>query len=271
MPNIVLDARRRAVIPQDLCEDLNLPKGEPVVLTAMVQDGMLILEPVSAALARVQTQVRERAGQGALVGVPRVDPALAIQAACAVDASAVLALLRGEPGHELLAEAVAAGRTIHMSAVSLVGIEEALLGQGFDDAEVEQILAPLGLDIHSYSIAETMMARAFAGRDLDVGTRAALALAAAKKVPLVSAVLGGDVGGVVVRRLGEERGLADEEPVVVAEAEAEPVAPAPEKAVERVVAKPVVEVPVVHELDGGGLDFEKELKEATAALNGGKA
>lgn len=193
--NIILDSRRRAVLPLELCEGLGLTRGEPVVLTAMVQDGMLILEPVSAALARVQTMVRERAGQGALVGVPKVDPALAIQAACVVDASAVLALLRGEPGHELLAEAVAAGKTIHMSAVSLVGIEEALLGQGFSDDEIEAILAPLGLDIHSYSVAETMMARAFAGRDLDVGTRAALALAAARQVPLVSAALEGDVGG----------------------------------------------------------------------------
>lgn len=255
MPNIVLDARRRAVIPQDICEGLGLPKGEPVVLTAVVQDGVLLLEPVSNALARVQTLVRERAGQGVLVGVPKVDPALAIQAACVVDASAVLALLRGEAGHELLAEAVATGKTIHMSAVSLVGIEEALLGQGFSDDEIEAILAPLGLDIHSYSVAETMMARAFAGRDLDVGTRAALALAAAKQLPLVSAQLGGDVGGVVVRKLGEERGLPDEEPVVVAEAVAAPVVtPAPEKA----VAEPEL---VTHEIDTltSGLDFEAEL------------
>lgn len=255
--NIILDSRRRAVVPQELCEGLGLPRGEPVVLTAVVQDGVLHLEPVANALARVQTQVRERAGQGALVGVPKVDPALAIQAACVVDASAVLSLLRGEAGHELLAEAVATGKTIHMSAVSLVGVEESLLGQGFSDAEVEQILAPLGLEIAGYSVAETKAARAFAGHDLDVGTRAALALAAAKQVPLVSAVLGGDVGGVVVRRLGEEQGLPEEGEPVVAEAEAElAVATAAEKVVEPNAKVEPAEKAVAHEIDSlDGIDF----------------
>lgn len=265
MANFPMDARRRLFLPLEICEGLGLPKGQPVVLTATIKDGILMVEPVATALVRVQTLVREKAGQGPLAGeVESVDPSQAIQAACVVDASAVLALLRGEPGHGLLTEAVAAGRSIHISAVSLVAIEEALIDLGFDEDEVEQILAPLGLEIAGYSVAETKAARAFAGRDLDVSTRAALALAAAKQVPLVSAQLDGDVGGVVVLRLGEGRGLAAE--AVVEAVEAGPaVAVAPEKV--------VAETPVTHEVDAlaGGHDFEAELQKAQVVLAKGEA
>ena len=77
--------------------------------------------------------------------------------------------------------------------------------------------------------------------------------------------LGGDVGGVVVRRLGEERGLPAEE--VVGE-QGKSVVAAPEKAEAKAEQ---AEVPVAHELDGEGLDFERELERATAELNGSKA
>jgi ribonuclease VapC len=105
-----------------------------------------------------------------------------------LDASAVLALLADEPGAERVADAIVAGATI--GAVNLAEVLTKLADIGMPRVAAEDALDGLGLDVVAFDAAA---ARSSAGlreatrsRGLSLGDRAAIALAAARGVPVLT-------------------------------------------------------------------------------------
>lgn len=105
-----------------------------------------------------------------------------------VDASALLALLFGEPGAETVADVIAAGAV--MSAVNLSEVATVLVRH---DQDPETILAPVRgqLDVQPFGDADALAAAALypktAAKGLSLGDRACLALARRLAVPAVTA------------------------------------------------------------------------------------
>lgn len=105
-----------------------------------------------------------------------------------LDASAVLALLAGEPGADRVASAIVGGAAI--GAVNLAEVLTKLADIGMPRALAEDALEGLGLEVVPF---DAVAARAAAGlrtatraRGLSLGDRAALALAASRNAPVLT-------------------------------------------------------------------------------------
>ena len=104
------------------------------------------------------------------------------------DASAVLALLAGEPGAELIRAALP---NAAMSAVNLSEVGAKLADRGMKEPVIRTAVGMLGLEIVAFDEAAAYAAAAM--RDLtrhlglSLGDRACLALAAARGVPVLTA------------------------------------------------------------------------------------
>lgn len=105
-----------------------------------------------------------------------------------LDASAVLALLFGEPGAEAVAEAVAAGAAL--SAVNLAEVATVLVRRGLD---AEGILATVRdqLEVEAFTAEDALAAAELyphtTRAGLSLGDRACLALARRRGVPALTA------------------------------------------------------------------------------------
>jgi ribonuclease VapC len=112
----------------------------------------------------------------------------AVRAGTVLDASAVLALVRAEPGAEVVAEAI--GGAI-CSAVNWGEAAEKILAAGGDPAVVRARLEALGAELVQYDVAqaeETARLRQptrLAG--LSLGDRACLALGRLRGLPVLTA------------------------------------------------------------------------------------
>ena len=105
-----------------------------------------------------------------------------------LDASAVLALIREEPGADQVAPYI--GRAA-ISAVNLQEIVKELLLSGLDKETIRELLDELRLDVHAHDVAAAFAAAALHaqtrqfGRGL--GDRSCLALAVQLGVPALTA------------------------------------------------------------------------------------
>jgi PIN domain nuclease of toxin-antitoxin system len=105
-----------------------------------------------------------------------------------IDASALLAMLFGEPGAERVADVIAGGAAA--SAVNLSEVATVLVRQGKDPAS---ILTPVAkqLTVEPFTDADALVAAAIypqtASRGLSLGDRACLALAQRLDAPAVTA------------------------------------------------------------------------------------
>ncbi|MCJ2091421.1 type II toxin-antitoxin system VapC family toxin [Methylobacterium sp. J-072] len=103
------------------------------------------------------------------------------------DTSAVIALLRGEPGADLVARYVGQAA---MSAVNLQELVKALLLRGLDLPVIETLVQNLRLDIHAHD-REAAFAAAFltdATRQFGsgIGDRTCMALAMKLRLPVLT-------------------------------------------------------------------------------------
>lgn len=105
-----------------------------------------------------------------------------------LDASALLALLQGEPGVERWESAVAAAA---ISAVNLSEVVAKLADAGMSEEEIRTTLEPLGLEVVDFDAEQAYQAGLLrpitrpAG--LSLGDRACLALARARRTPALTA------------------------------------------------------------------------------------
>ena len=105
-----------------------------------------------------------------------------------LDASAVLALVRDEPGGEKVAEHVGRGA---ISAVNLQEVVKELLVSGLDEPVIRELLGELRLDVRAHDTDAAFAAAALHeqtkefGRGL--GDRSCMALALSLKVPALTA------------------------------------------------------------------------------------
>ena len=101
-----------------------------------------------------------------------------------LDSSAVLAVLREEPGVDLVRPAI--GDSL-ISAVNLTEVVTRLIDKGFGEAEVEElslVVMPFDAD-QALAAARLRPATRHAG--LSLGDRACLALAARERLPVLTA------------------------------------------------------------------------------------
>ena len=122
-----------------------------------------------------------------------------------LDASALLAVIEGEPGAETVEDALVNGA---ISAVNLSEVVAKLMDQGFDDDRVIGDVNALPLQVHDFDAAQAwragLLRRETRARGLSLGDRACLALAEALEAPAMTtdrawAALGLDVEVTVVR------------------------------------------------------------------------
>jgi len=105
-----------------------------------------------------------------------------------LDSSAVLALLRDEPGADIVAESL--DRAV-MSSVNLQEVVKKLLEAGFDPAQARETIDTLGLQVVAHDAEDAHAAAALwsatrhAGRGL--GDRSCMALAIRLDIPVVTA------------------------------------------------------------------------------------
>ena len=105
-----------------------------------------------------------------------------------LDASAVLALIREEPGADRVAPYIGSAA---ISAVNLQEVVNDLLLSGLDEATIRELLEELRLDVRSHDVAAAYAAAALHaqtrqyGRGL--GDRSCLALAVQLDVPALTA------------------------------------------------------------------------------------
>ena len=106
-----------------------------------------------------------------------------------LDASALLALLNREVGHERVAQAIADGAAI--SAVNLSEVVAKLSERGAAEDEIRQALTSLRLEVlgfHAESAYQTGLLRPLTRQaGLSLGDRACLALARALGLPVITA------------------------------------------------------------------------------------
>jgi PIN domain nuclease of toxin-antitoxin system len=108
--------------------------------------------------------------------------------AVVLDASALMAALRSEPGGERVAPLLDGG---HLSAVNLSEVQAKLVEQGLPPEELAEVTAGLGFVVHAFD--EDMARRAAVlrpatrARGLSLGDRACLALAATLGLPAATA------------------------------------------------------------------------------------
>lgn len=105
-----------------------------------------------------------------------------------LDASAVLAYLQGEPGGETVAKHLT---TASIGAVNYSEVIGKLTDKGLDAANVDAVLASIGLDVVEFDREQARDAgflRAVTRkRGLSLGDRACLALGRARGVPVLTA------------------------------------------------------------------------------------
>ena len=98
-----------------------------------------------------------------------------------LDASAVLAVLGGEPGADIVKAAIFDGATI--SSVNLCEVVGKLTEAGLSSDEVREVLDNLGLDVRDFDMRQALEAGILLGRTralgLSLGDRACLSLALA--------------------------------------------------------------------------------------------
>jgi PIN domain nuclease of toxin-antitoxin system len=103
------------------------------------------------------------------------------------DASAVIALLRDEPGAEVVAGY--AGEAL-ISAVNLQEVIKVLLADGVSEGVAREMLAPLGLDVRSHGLDEAWAAAGLyavtKSRGSGLGDRSCMALAIAEGLPALT-------------------------------------------------------------------------------------
>ena len=103
------------------------------------------------------------------------------------DASAVIALLRDEPGAEVVAGY--AGEAL-ISAVNLQEVIKVLLADGVSKGVAREMLGPLGLDVRSHGLDEAWAAAGLyavtKSRGSGLGDRSCMALAIAEGLPALT-------------------------------------------------------------------------------------
>jgi len=108
-----------------------------------------------------------------------------------LDASAVLALLNGEPGSDAVEQALSGGATI--SAVNLSEVVGKLADVGLGASEVREVISCLALDVRDFDSSQGYAAGLMRGQArlkqlrLSLGDRACMALAAHLKLPVLTA------------------------------------------------------------------------------------
>jgi ribonuclease VapC len=105
-----------------------------------------------------------------------------------LDASALLAIVFGEPGEERALEIVERGM---VSTVNLSEAAAKMNERGLDEGETERLLGALGFDLAAFGEAEAYAAgrlrAATRGAGLSFGDRACLALALREALPVATA------------------------------------------------------------------------------------
>ena len=106
-----------------------------------------------------------------------------------LDASALLALIQGEPGAEVVFSALSDGAA--MSAVNVEEVAARLTQEGWSESAVAYSLATLGVDILPFesdlALHSGALRPATASAGLGLGDRACLATAAAHGLPALTA------------------------------------------------------------------------------------
>lgn len=119
--------------------------------------------------------------------------------ASVLDASAVLAYLQQEPGHEMVQVALTAGARI--SAVNLAEVLSKVVSKGLDAALVRERLDALGLQVVSFDSRDALLSAQLYPKKaagLSLGDRACLALASRlDSVALTSDAAWRDVAGTI--------------------------------------------------------------------------
>jgi len=104
-----------------------------------------------------------------------------------IDASAVLATIKNEPGGDRSGDTARGAR---ISAVNYCEIVGWLAERGATPGDVEKVVAPFGLLIEQFDRARAMCAGLLAAktrrRNISLGDRACLALAAELRLPVVT-------------------------------------------------------------------------------------
>lgn len=100
-----------------------------------------------------------------------------------LDASALIALMKGEPGRDRVVEAI--DRSI-MSAVNLAEVVTVMLRYGIDAVELRRELGALNLPIVAFDQDLAWSAARFVRPGLSFGDRACLALAMARGLPVLT-------------------------------------------------------------------------------------
>ncbi len=122
-----------------------------------------------------------------------------------LDASALLAVIEGEPGAETVEDALVNGA---ISAVNLSEVVAKLMDRGFGNEAVAARMNAFSLAVHAFDAAQAwragLLRRETRARGLSLGDRACLALAEALEAPAMTtdrawAALGLDVEVTVVR------------------------------------------------------------------------
>ena len=108
-------------------------------------------------------------------------------ASAVFDASAVIALLRGEPGADVVA--AFAGDAL-ISAVNLQEVVKTLLARGIAIGPVREMIDALHLEVHAHETEEAYAAAALhaatATHGSGLGDRTCMALAISEKLPAIT-------------------------------------------------------------------------------------
>ena len=107
-----------------------------------------------------------------------------------LDASAVLALLRSEPGADIVERALAKD-VCAISAVNVAEVATKLFDEGMPSHATESMLDSLGVDIRPFdyesALASAALRASTRARGLSLGDRACLALAQSLDLPVITA------------------------------------------------------------------------------------
>ena len=102
-----------------------------------------------------------------------------------IDASAVLAVIKGERGSEVVAGRLSDAVISHVNLAEVIG---RLVRDGRNDAEIDLILDSLDLNPVETTLAQARNAAARAGiKDLSLGDRFCIALGEERNEPLITA------------------------------------------------------------------------------------
>lgn len=108
---------------------------------------------------------------------------------CVLDASALMALLRNEPGADAVRQAIAQGAT--MCTVNVAEVVAKLNEAGMPADDIRQAIQPLGLTVADFNIDLAYQAGVLRARTrhigLSLGDRACLALAIHLNLPALTA------------------------------------------------------------------------------------